>query len=34
LGDSGFIPGGIQHAFFNTSDDMAKFIFGVALSYR
>jgi quercetin dioxygenase-like cupin family protein len=34
LGDSGFIPGGIQHAFFNTSDDVAKFIFGVAPSYR
>jgi quercetin dioxygenase-like cupin family protein len=33
-GDSGFIPGGTKHAFFNTSDDMAKFIFGVAPNYR
>jgi len=33
-GDSGFIPGGTKHAFFNTSDHMAKFIFGVAPNYR
>ena len=33
-GDSGFIPGETKHAFFNTSDHMAKFIFGVAPNYR
>lgn len=33
-GDSGFIPGGVAHAFFNTSDAMAKLIFGVAPRYR
>jgi quercetin dioxygenase-like cupin family protein len=33
-GDSAFIPGGTRHAFFNTSDAMAKLIFGVAPDYR
>jgi quercetin dioxygenase-like cupin family protein len=33
-GDAGFIPGGTKHAFFNTSDAMAKVIFGVAPDYR
>lgn len=33
-GDSAFIPGGTRHAFFNTSDAMAKVIFGVAPGYR
>ena len=33
-GDSAFIPGGARHAFFNTSDAMAKVIFGVAPEYR
>ena len=32
-GDSLFIPGGVRHAFFNTSDRMAKVIFGVAPDY-
>jgi quercetin dioxygenase-like cupin family protein len=32
--DAGFIPGGTRHGFFNTSDDMAKLIFGVAPTYR
>jgi quercetin dioxygenase-like cupin family protein len=33
-GDSGFIPTGTEHAFFNTSDAMAKIMFGVAPDYR
>jgi len=33
-GDAGFILGDTKHAFFNTSDDMAKFTFGVAPNYR
>jgi len=33
-GDSAFIPGGTRHAFFNTSDAMAKLTFGVAPGYR
>jgi len=33
-GDSGFFPGRCRHAFFNTSDGMAKVIFGVAPKYR
>jgi quercetin dioxygenase-like cupin family protein len=33
-GDAGFIPGGVQHCFFNTSDAMARIIFGVAPQYR
>jgi quercetin dioxygenase-like cupin family protein len=33
-GDSGFIPAGCRHAFFNTSDGTAKVIFGVAPKYR
>jgi quercetin dioxygenase-like cupin family protein len=33
-GDSAFIPGGTRHAFFNTSDAMAKVTFGVAPGYR
>jgi quercetin dioxygenase-like cupin family protein len=33
-GDSGFLPARCRHAFFNTSDGMAKMIFGVAPKYR
>jgi quercetin dioxygenase-like cupin family protein len=33
-GDSAFVPGGKNHAFFNTSDAMAKVLFGVAPQYR
>jgi quercetin dioxygenase-like cupin family protein len=33
-GDSGFIPKGTRHAYFNTSDAPAKFIFSVAPKYR
>ncbi|MDP9138318.1 MAG: cupin domain-containing protein [Pseudomonadota bacterium] len=33
-GDSGFLPAGCRHAFFNTSDGMAKVLFGVAPRYR
>jgi quercetin dioxygenase-like cupin family protein len=33
-GDAAFIPGGVAHAFFNTSDAAAKLIFGVAPTYR
>lgn len=33
-GDSGFMPGGTAHSFFNTSDAMAKVLFGVAPRYR
>lgn len=32
-GDAGFIPADTRHAYFNTSDAMAKFIFSVAPSY-
>jgi quercetin dioxygenase-like cupin family protein len=33
-GDAGFIPGGAVHAFHNTSDAMAQFLFSVAPDYR
>jgi quercetin dioxygenase-like cupin family protein len=33
-GDAGFIPKGTRHAYFNTSDAPAKFIFSVAPKYR
>jgi quercetin dioxygenase-like cupin family protein len=33
-GDSGFIPAECRHAFFNSSDGMAKMLFGVAPKYR
>jgi quercetin dioxygenase-like cupin family protein len=33
-GDSGFIPAGCRHAFFNASDAYAKFLFSVAPTYR
>jgi quercetin dioxygenase-like cupin family protein len=33
-GDAGFLPARCRHAFFNTSDAMAKVIFGVAPNYR
>lgn len=33
-GDAGFLPASCRHAFFNTSDAMAKLIFGVAPKYR
>jgi quercetin dioxygenase-like cupin family protein len=33
-GDTGFLPGGVAHAFFNTSDAMARVQFGVAPLYR
>jgi quercetin dioxygenase-like cupin family protein len=33
-GDSAFVPSSTQHAFFNTSDRMAKVLFGVAPQYR
>jgi hypothetical protein len=33
-GDSAFVPRGTQHAFFNTSDGMAKVLFGIAPQYR
>jgi quercetin dioxygenase-like cupin family protein len=32
-GDAAFIPGGVRHAFFNTSDGTSKVIFGVAPDY-
>jgi quercetin dioxygenase-like cupin family protein len=32
--DSAFIPASCRHAFFNTSDSMAKVLFGVAPRYR
>jgi len=34
VGDSGFIPAGCRHAFFNASDAAAKFLFSVAPAYR
>jgi quercetin dioxygenase-like cupin family protein len=34
MGDAGFVPAGVAHAFFNTSDAAAKLIFGVAPRYR
>jgi quercetin dioxygenase-like cupin family protein len=33
-GDAAFIPAGARHAFFNTSDKMAKLLFSVAPDYR
>lgn len=33
-GDAGFLPARCRHAFFNTSDGMAKVLFGVAPKYR
>jgi quercetin dioxygenase-like cupin family protein len=33
-GDAGFVPASVKHAFFNTSDAMAKVLFGVAPRYR
>jgi quercetin dioxygenase-like cupin family protein len=33
-GDAGFVPARCQHAFHNTSDAMAKFLFSVAPDYR
>jgi quercetin dioxygenase-like cupin family protein len=33
-GDAAFIPAGCRHAFHNTSDAMAKFLFSVAPTYR
>jgi oxalate decarboxylase/phosphoglucose isomerase-like protein (cupin superfamily) len=33
-GDAAFIPEGVAHAFFNTSDLPAKFLFSVAPTYR
>jgi quercetin dioxygenase-like cupin family protein len=33
-GDAGFIPAGVGHAFHNTSDAMARFLFSVAPEYR
>ncbi|MGH6926714.1 MAG: cupin domain-containing protein, partial [Dongiaceae bacterium] len=33
-GDAGFIPAGCRHAFFNTSDRPARFLFSVAPTYR
>lgn len=33
-GDTAFVPGGVKHAFFNTSDAPARVIFGVAPDYR
>jgi quercetin dioxygenase-like cupin family protein len=33
-GDSGFMPANCRHAFFNTSDGVAKVLFGVAPRYR
>jgi len=33
-GDGGFIPAKCRHAFFNSSDGMAKLLFGVAPRYR
>ncbi len=33
-GDTGFIPARRRHAFFNSSDAMAKVLFGVAPKYR
>jgi quercetin dioxygenase-like cupin family protein len=33
-GDAGFMPAGTEHAFFNTSDKMARFLFSVAPKYR
>ena len=33
-GDGGFIPAECRHAFFNSSDGMAKLLFGVAPRYR
>lgn len=33
-GDAGFIPESVAHAFHNTSDTMARFLFSVAPGYR
>jgi len=34
MGDAAFIPGGVRHAFFNTSDNPARLLFSVAPDYR